>query len=109
MHSTEEPLDPTAAAGLTRGRKDELHLQVGGDLLHVPRSEVRTVVGIEDARNAADWPVRILLAPDALPECQRCAQDRRWLKRKIVARNRSAIVVDNDCQPGLRNRAVVAH
>ena len=73
-HSTEEPLDPTAAAGLTRCREDELHFQVDGDLLHVPRSEVRTMVRIEHSQDPANWPVWILLAPDALADCQcRCA------------------------------------
>ncbi len=85
VHRAKEPLDPASSARLTWCSEDELDLKVGRHLLHVLRSKVRTVVGIEHAWDAANWPVRILLAPDALPERQGCTQHSRGFEAQVVS------------------------
>ena len=85
VHRAKEPLDPAPSARLTWCSEDELDLQVGRNLLHVLRSEVRTVVRIEHAWDATNWPVWILLAPDALPKRQGRTQHRRGFEAQIVA------------------------
>ena len=55
---------PPSASGLARPREDELHLEVGGDLLQMLRGEVLPVIGVESARDATDVPAWITLAPD---------------------------------------------
>ncbi len=90
------------------GGEDQLHLQIRRGLPDVLRGEVNAVVGIENARDAADGPMRVLLAPDPLAQSQSGAEHGRRLEGKIVACNRSAVVVDHDREPGLGDRAVVA-
>ncbi len=45
MHGTEEALDAAAATRLTRRDEDELHLEVGRNLLHVAGCKVGAVIG----------------------------------------------------------------
>ena len=59
----EEPLDTAAALRLTRYRKHQPDLEVGGYLLKVLGGKVGAVVCIEDVGHAADLPVRVPFKP----------------------------------------------
>jgi hypothetical protein len=96
----EEPLDPPSASGLARPREDELHLEVGGDLLQMLRGEVLPVIGVESARDATDVPAWITLAPDRQAEGQRGTEDTRRVEPDPETGHRTAVVVDDHGEPG---------
>jgi hypothetical protein len=54
VERSKESLDPAAAPRLARDRKHEPHLEVGGDLLQVFRSEVRATIGIQNPGNPGE-------------------------------------------------------
>src|SRR6266540_4933963 len=61
------PFDLSPAAWSAWQGKHQPHTQVGGDLLHMLGDEIGSVVGVEHARDAADVPAGLGLAPDRLP------------------------------------------
>jgi hypothetical protein len=87
------------AAGLTWQGEHQPHAQVGGGLLHVPGSEIGAVVGVEHARDAADVPARLGLAPDRLPQRQGGLQRRRRAEVDRIPGNGPGIVVLDHGQP----------
>jgi RNA polymerase sigma factor (sigma-70 family) len=44
-------------------------------------------------------PAWLLLAPDALAQCEASAKGRGWIEAKIVPSDRTTVVIDHDCQP----------
>jgi hypothetical protein len=69
-----DPLDLPAAARFTGQGEERADPQVGHHLFQVPGGEVRAMVDVEGGRDPAHVPVRMFLAPDRLPECQRGVQ-----------------------------------
>jgi hypothetical protein len=75
--------------------------EIGGHLLEVPGREVAPVVGIEDPGDAADLPAGSALAPDRLVQGQGRLDRRGAAEEQRVARRGTAVVVEDDRQPGL--------
>jgi len=81
----EETLDLAAPTGLPLLREDQAHLQVGGNLFQVPRREVRPMVGVEDAGDAADPPVGVGFVPNRLTQGERRLQRCGRVQAEAVA------------------------
>src|SRR3954454_18457155 len=71
------------------------------------RGKVAAIVGIEHIGDAADAPSRILLAPDRLAQRERRLDGRGGLEVEGVSGDGTAVVVDDDRQPGLGGDAVL--
>ena len=68
--------------------------------------EVAPIVRVENVRNAAHDPARVLFAPDRLTQRQRCVQ-RGWVfEREEVPSHSAAVIVDHGGEPRLGNLAV---
>jgi hypothetical protein len=100
VNRREKTLDAPSASGLTRPREHELHLEVGRDLLKVFRGEVLSMIGVEGARDAADVPAWVALAPDRLAESQRGTEDTGRIEPDSETSHRTAVVVDDHGEPG---------
>ena len=107
IHCAKESLNATAALRLSGRREDESDLQVGRNLFKVLRAEVRTVIGIENVRDPADFPVGITFTPDALALSKRGSQGRRWLEPQVVARHSAAVIIDGYRQPWLSDPTIL--
>ena len=105
----EEPLDLAAASGTSRPRVDQADLERDARLLDVLRNEVAAVVGIKLFGDAADGPVRILLAPDRLAQGERGVHGAWRCGGQEEAGDGPAVVVHHDGQPGADGLAGVEH
>jgi hypothetical protein len=77
----------------------EAHVQVGAHRVDVAAGEVRAVIAVQDLRDPADRPARVLLAPDGLVQRECGLQRRRRFGEHDVPRDRAAVVVLDDRQP----------
>jgi hypothetical protein len=89
-------------------REHKADLQVRRHLLQMLRSKVRSVVGVQNVWNAADLPVGISFTPDTLTQSQGRAQGGRRFKSEIISRHSTTVIIDDDRQPRLADRAIVA-
>lgn len=99
VEHAEEAFDLPAATGLSHHREHQAHLQLGRHLFKVTGGEVRSVVHIQDAGDAADVPARLGLAPDRPAQGEGCLYGRGGGQVDRPAGKRSAVVVLDDGQP----------
>ena len=71
------------------------------------RGKIGSVIGIEDPGNPADLPRRLGLAPDGLTQGERGMEGARGFKGHHVPCHRTAIIIEDDRQPGFAGTAFV--
>ena len=96
INRLEEPFDSPAAARLAGRRKDQPHLDVGGDLFEVNRGEVAAIIRVENFGDAEDDPMGVRLPPNSLAESECGSGRRRAVEGNEKACNRAAVIVDDD-------------